>query len=478
MPGMTSIRRELKPLLALAAPLILAELGWNAMSVVDTVLVGRLPHSSVPMGAAAIAQVMFNVCTFGAGGVLLGLDSLISQAFGARDIAEANRWLQHGLVLAMLVAGGLMALFFAGPYLLHFLPMDAEVRRQAIPAMQGLSWGALPLLLYFTLRRYLQAAHHARPIAFALVSANLVNAAGDWLLIYPHVLRWPHTLRLGSHTLALAGYGVAGSSWSTSFARFYMMLCLVVAVLWADHRHNYGLRTTRFRIEGQHMRRLLKLGSPAAAQVFVEVGIFGLASSIIATFGSLPLAGHEVALQCAATTFMVPFAISAATAVRVGHAIGRLRAHADGTASTAPQDAPAAAGWAGVLAGGGFMLLCAVAFFTFPRPIARFFTPDEGVIHAAIPLLGIAACFQFFDGLQTTLTGALRGAGNTSAPFFTQLVCFWFVAAPLGALLAYHFHMAAAGVWMGLAIALAGAAMVMIYVWWRTTKKAAWLGLP
>jgi MATE family multidrug resistance protein len=459
----SSLRRELKPLLALAAPLILAELGWNAMSVVDTVLVGRLPHSSVPMGAAAIAQVMFNVCTFGAGGVLLGLDTLISQAFGAREIAEANRWLQHGLVLATLVAAGLMALFFAGPYLLHFLPMDAEVRRQAIPAMQGLSWGALPLLLYFTLRRYLQAAHHARPIAFALVSANLVNAAGDWLLIFPH------SFHIGSRVVNLAGWGVAGSSWSTSFSRFYMMLCLAAALLWADHRHGYGLRATRFRIEGQHMRRLLKLGSPAAAQVFVEVGIFGLASAIIATFGPLPLAGHEVALQCAATTFMVPFAISSATAVRVGHGIGRLRAQP----AVAPRDAPAAAGWAGVLAGGSFMLLCAVMFFTFPRQIARCFTPDQGVIHAAVPLLAIAACFQFFDGLQTTLTGALRGAGNTSAPFLTQLICFWVVAAPLGALLAFHFHMAAAGVWMGLAIALAGAAMVMTFVWWQTTRRLA-----
>lgn len=466
MLRISSIRRELPPLLALATPLILAELGWNAMSVVDTVLVGRLPHSSVPMGAAAIAQVMFNVCTFGAGGVLLGLDTLISQAFGAREIREANRWLAHGLVLATLVAAGLMALFLAGPPLLRHIPMDAEVRRQAIPAMRGLSWGALPLLLYFTLRRYLQAAHHARPIAFALVSANLVNAAGDWLLIFPH------SFHMGARLVVLPGWGVEGSSWATSFARLYLMLCLAIAVLWADHRHGYGLRAGlgtggRLRIEAQHMRKLLQLGAPAAAQVFVEVGIFGLASSIIASFGPLPLAGHEVALQCAATTFMVPFAISSATAVRVGHAIGRLRAQP----GIAPKDAAAAAGWAGVLAGGAFMLLCAVAFFTAPTAIARFFTPDSGVIHAAVPLLGIAACFQFFDGLQTTLTGALRGAGNTTAPFLTQLVCFWVVAMPLGALLAFHFHMAAAGVWMGLAIALAGAAVVMTYVWWQTTRR-------
>ena len=464
MVRISSLRRELRPLLALATPLILGELGWITMGLVDTILVGRLPHSSIPLGAAAIAQVMFNVCTFGAGGVLLGLDTLISQAFGAREVPEANRWLVHGLALATAVAALLTALFLAGPPLLRLLPMDPEVRAQAIPAMRGLSWGCLPLLLYFTLKRYLQAAHHGRPIAFALVSANLVNLAGDWLLIFSH------TVRIGARTVTLGGYGVTGSSWATSFARLYLMLCLVAAVVWADRRHGYGLlSTTRLRIEAQHMRRLVQLGAPAAAQVLVEVGIFGLASAIIATFGPLPLAGHEVALECSATTFMVPFAISAATAVRVGHAIGRLRVDPD-----TPRDAPAAAGWAGVLAGGSFMLLCAIAFFTIPARIARLFTPDPGVIAAAVPLLLFAACFQFFDGLQTTLTGALRGAGNTSAPFLTQLVCFWFVAMPLGALLAFHFRLGAVGVWAGLAIALAGAAVVMLRVWHNTTVRAAW----
>jgi MATE family multidrug resistance protein len=208
--------------------------------------------------------------------------------------------------------------------------------------------------------------------------------------------------------------------------------------------------------------------------VFVEVAIFGLASSIIATFGPLPLAGHEVALQCAATTFMVPFAISAATSVRVGHAIGRLRARP----GEAPEDGPAAAGWAGVMAGGGFMLLCAIVFFTFPEHIARLFTPDRGVIAAAVPLLAIAAGFQFFDGLQTTLTGALRGAGNTTAPFVTQLICFWAIAMPLGAGLAFGLHLGAVGVWTGLASGLGLAALVLLAVWHRTTQRAAWRESP
>ena len=477
---MTDIRSELPPLLRLALPLIFAELGWMSMSVVDTILVGRLPHSAIAMAAASLAQVLFNVLAFAAGGVLLGLDTVLSQAFGAKEIPSANRWLLHGLVLAVALSAILTGLFLTGPSLLSLLPVDRQVLAGAIPALTGLTWGILPLLLYFSLRRYLQAAHHGRPIAFALISANLINLAADWLLIFGHSFHIFHT------TLSIPAYGVTGSSWATSFSRVYLMAVLLVALLLADRKHHYGLLAT-FRtkatrsLDPARFRRLLQLGSPAGAQIFVEIAIFALVTTLIATFGPLPLAGHEVALQCASTTFMVPFAISSATAVRVGHAIGRNRAAADlnaqqiHTESTTPSTlkppaSPSAAGWCGVAAGGSAMLLAALVFLLIPARIARLFTPDPAVIAAAVPLLLIAAGFQFFDGLQITLTGALRGAGNTTAPLYTQLVCFWLVAMPLGCTLAFHDKLGAAGLWLGLLIALTGAALALLIVWIRTTR--------
>lgn len=461
---LAEIRQELPPLLRLAAPLIAGELGWMAMSVVDTSMVGRLPHSAVPMAAAALSQVLFNTFTFGVGGVLLDLDTLLSQSFGARDLQAANRWMLHGLVLACGLAAALLAIFNAGPLALNHMPVDRAVLAQAVPALQGLNWGVLPLLLYFTLRRYLQAAHHAKPIAFALVSANLVNFAGDWLLIYGH--DW----RLAAHSIVLPAYGVVGSAWSTSFSRLYLMAVLLVAVLRADRRHSYGLRAsirskTSRRIELQHLRQLFRLGAPAGAQIFVEIAVFAAVTSLIATLGPLPLAGHEVALQCASTTFMVPFAISAATAVRVGHALGRARA------GNAEPEAAAAAGWSGILAGAAFMLFAAIVFLTLPGVLARIFTPNRAVIAAAVPLLLVAAGFQFFDGIQITVTGALRGAGNTTAPFFTHLVCYWLLGMPLGILLAFHAHLGAAGLWLGLLIALTGAAVVLLTVWTRVSRR-------
>jgi MATE family multidrug resistance protein len=460
---LNDFRTELPPLVHLALPLIAGELGWVAMSLVDTIMLGHLPDSALAMSAAALAQVIFNTFCFGVGGVLLGLDTLISQALGAKEQAEANRWLLHGLVMAVALAALLIAIFALAPVLLLHLPADRAILVEAVPAMQGLNYGTLPLLLYFTLRRYLQAAHHGRPIAFALISANLVNAAADWLLIFGH--RW----QIAGHRIAIPAFGVVGSSWATSFARLYLMLVLLAALVWADRRHGYGIRADlrlpiSRRIEYQHMRRLFLLGAPAGASIFVEIAIFALVTSLIATFGQLQLAGHEVALQCASTTFMVPFAISAATSVRVGHAIGRMRTGAATAANVV------AAGWSGVGAGAAFMLCSSVLLLTVPAQIARLFTPNHAIIAAAVPLLLVAAGFQFFDGIQITATGALRGAGNTHAPFLTLLVCYWFVGMPLGILLGFHEKLGAAGLWLGLLIALTCGAFVLCFLWRRTTR--------
>lgn len=460
----STIRAEFAPLFRLAAPLIAGELGWNAMSIVDTVMVGRLPHSAIAMSAASIAQVLFNVFVFGVGGVLLSLDTLISQAFGARQIEEANRWLVHGLVMAVALSALLVTFFLGGPAILQHLPIDSAIRDQAIPAMNGLDYGVLPLMLYFALRRYLQAAHHTRPIAFALISANLINAAGDWLLIFGHAFH------LGTHTLAISSFGVVGSSWSTSFSRLYLMLCLLVALILADRKHGYGVTATSRRIELQHLRRLVQIGAPVAFSILAEIGIFALVTSLIATLGPLPLAGHEVALQCASTSFMVPFAISAATAVRVGHALGRLRTNLTPEEQALAIHAPSAAGWAGICAGALTMLISALCFITAPAHIARLFTPDTTVIAAAVPLLLVAAGFQFFDGIQINAAGALRGAGNTTAPLYTQLICYWLVGMPLGLWLGLHQHLGATGLWLGLLTALTVAALALMWVWHKTTQ--------
>jgi len=442
----TEAPSQVRSVLLLALPLILAEVGWMFMAVVDTIMVGHLPHPAITISAAALAQVLYNTLAFGIGGILLGLDTYLSQSHGAGKLEDANRWFLHGLVLALLLSALLMSIIAAAPLLLAYLPVDPVIRTQAIAFLHALNLGTPALLLAMTFRRYLQAFNHVRPIAITLVTANLVNVLGDWLLLFPH-------------RFTLPGHGVAGAALSTAIARSYMAACFLVAIVHLNRKHRYGLATTPRHFSRLRLTRLALLGAPVGAQIFVEIAIFAAVTALIGTLGPLPLAGHEIALNCASITFMVPFAISAAAAVRVGQAIGR----------GAPREA-ARAGWTSIFLGGGFMLCASGVLVTIPHIIAHAFTTDPAVIAAAVPLLLVAAAFQFFDGLQVTASGALRGAGNTHAGLIVQLIGYWVVGIPVGLLLAYRAHLGAVGLWAGLCVALMIAGIALLITWSRAAR--------
>jgi multidrug resistance protein, MATE family len=466
-----SIRREIAPMLRLALPLVLAELGWMSMGVVDTVMVGHLPHPAVTISAAALGQVLYNTLAFGIGGVLLGLDTYISQAHGAGEWNDANRWLLSGVVLAAGLSAVLMGMVWVAPIAMARIPIGGgeagrDVMGQAVSFLGALNWGTLPLFLYMTFRRYLQAFNHVRPIAAAVVSANVVNAGLDWLLLFGH--RWS----VAGHSVGIAAYGVVGAAWSTALARVYLAAFVGTAVWWVDRRHGYGLRaglamrgepgedSGTAALDWTRVRMLVRLGAPVGGQIFVEIAIFAAVTAMIGTMGPVPLAGHEIALNCVSFTFMVPFAISAAASVRVGQAVGR----GDGVGA-------AAAGWTAIGFGAGFMLCMSAVLVSMPDRIANGFTHDPVVIAAAVPLLLVGAAFQFFDGVQVTATGALRGAGNTHAGLYVQLVGYWVVGLPLGLWLGFGRKMGAVGLWIGLCAGLMIAGVALISVWGRTVRQ-------
>jgi MATE family multidrug resistance protein len=454
-----SIRREISPMLHLALPLVLAEVGWMAMGVVDTVMVGHLPHPALTISAAALAQVAYNTLAFGIGGVLLGLDTYLSQAHGAGEVDDANQWMLNGVVLTVALSALLTGTVALLPRAMLLLPIDRGVIAASIPFLRALNWGTLPLFLYMALRRYLQAFNHVRPIAVALVTANLVNVAGDWLLLYPH--RWA----VAGRVWTTAGYGVAGAAMSTSFARLYLMLFVLAGVWWLDRRHGYGLRAMRRTLGWNRIRRLAVLGAPVGGQIFVEISIFAAVTALIGTLGPAPLAGHEIALNCVSFTFMVPFAISAAATVRVGQAIGR------GTPTEA-----AAAGWTAIGFSTAFMLCMSALLVAIPHRIAAGFTGDAVVIAAAVPLLMVGAAFQLFDGLQITATGALRGLGDTRSGLIVQLIGYWVFGLPLGLLLGFRRGMGATGLWLGLCAGLVIAGIALLSVWRRASSIACECG--
>ncbi len=446
MIRMHTVWAEFRPTLRLALPLVLAELGWMSMAIVDTMMVGRLPDSATAIGAVSIGSNLFHVLAFFGGGLLIGLDTLVSQAFGAGRREDCHRSLVNSIYLSLAMTPFLMApVWFFGPLLAAFR-IDSRVAALAIPYAKALAVGLLPLLLYFAVRRCIQAMNLVRPVAFALISANLINLAGNWILIYG---KW-----------GAPAMGVVGSGWSTAIARLYMAAVLVVYLLWYDHKHRTELLKTPVELDLRRIKRLLALGFPAAVQITLEIAVFAFATALIGRLGAVALASHQIALNTVALTYMVPLGVSSAAAVRVGQALGRK--DVSGAAD---------AGGTAIFLGAGFMSLAAIVLIVFPRWIARMYTPDQTVIRSAVLLLAAGAAFQLFDGIQTVATGALRGTGDTRTPMLCHFSAYWLIGLPLGVYLCFRRGWGALGLWIGLSLALILIGCVLLFVWQKTVRR-------
>ncbi len=440
----SSLGAQLRTLLKLAIPVVLSELGWMGMSVVDTIMVGHL--GAVAIGAVGLANACYYSPALLGIGVLLGLDTRVAQSFGARDFDECHRWLAQGFYIACLYAPICMAFVWLTPLFFPLLHVNAAVHADTAAYLRLLNWGTLPLLVYAGFRRYLQGVGKVRPVMFALVSANLVNWAGNWALIYGH--------------LGLPAMGLRGSALSTCIARIYMAALLIYAAWKNEHHRGHGLFEHWPGIQWQRIRNLLSLGLPSACQIVLEVGAFGAATIMAGSLTPDALAAHQIVLNWASLTFMVPLGVSAAAAVSVGHAVGAQRL----------RDARRL-GWLGILCGAAFMSLTAGFFVLLPLPILHVYTYDPAVLKAGIPLLGLAAAFQVFDGVQAVATGALRGLGETQTPMLANLVGYWFFGLPLGYLLCFNQHWGVRGLWAGLTAALILTACIVLITWQRRSRQ-------
>lgn len=437
------LRSELGPMLRLAGPVVLAEIGWVMMGIVDTIMVGRL--GPVEIGAVGLGSVLFMALSAFGMGLLLGLDTLVSQAFGARRLDECHRWLLHGLALSILIAVPMTTLAWALTASLDYWGFDPQVLELTRPYLAIVTWSLLPLLLYASFRRYLQALGIVAPMTFALISANVVNVAANWALIFGN--------------LGLPELGVNGAAWATLVSRVYLAVFLFAIVLVYDVRHQVRLSQVSWRIEPGRLRRLAVLGFPAASHVTLELGVFAAVGALAARLDAVSLASHQIILNIASFTFMVPLGMASAGAVRVGHAVGR-------------HDAPGAsgAGWTALLLGIAFMLASSATFLAVPGPLLRLFTESAAVIALGTQLLAVAALFQPFDGAQGVATGVLRGVGDTRTPMIVNLAAHWLLGLPAGYLLCFHFGLGVIGLWAGLALGLMTVGIVLLVVWRRRER--------
>src|SRR5476649_245757 len=334
MSLIANLRRELRPMLRLAAPLAVAELAWMAMGFVDIVMAGPL----------------------------------VAQAFGAGNLRDCRRTLINGLWLGMGLAPVLAMVLRLMIPLLRSTGTNPRVLVLLVPYLTALLWGILPLMFYAAVRRYLQAMNIVRPLTFVAISANLVNIVGDWALMYGH--------------LGARARGLAGSGWSTSIARGYIAAVLLGVVVWQERKAGNLLFHMSWKPDFNRLRRLVGLGLPSAVQILIEGAVFGVVTVLAARLDEVSLAAHSIAVNVVSTTYMVPLGISSAAAVRVGQAFGRRDQHG-----------VAIAGWTALLLSGLFMGGAGLALAVAPGWIVRIYTRDAAVIRVGAVLLQIAALF-------------------------------------------------------------------------------------
>lgn len=416
-----------------------------AMTTVDTIMVGPLGPAAI--GALGVSNSAFySIAVFGMG-LLLGLDTLVSQAHGAGDKGDTHHSLSQGVYAAFFIALPLTVIFLYLPAIFRAFGINPEVSALAELFVRTLNWSTLPLLLYGAFRRYLQGIGHVRPVMFVLVSANLVNWFFNWLLIQGH---W-----------GFPALGVTGSALSTCLARVYMAGWLLFFIWYFERGTEPGLRSLIRPPDPARLLKLLRLGLPAATQILLEIGAFGAAAMLAGRLAPAALAAHQIALNCASVTFMVPLGIASASAVSVGQAIGKkhpLQARGNG--------------FIGIGLACVFMACAAVAFVSMPRQIISLYTNNSRVLELGIKLLAIAAVFQLFDGIQTVATGALRGLGETRMPMIVNFCGYWLLGLPVGYVLCFQRGFGIAGLWWGLTMALILISLVLLFEWHRKSSRA------
>ena len=430
-------------MLALATPVVMAELGWVTMGIVDTIMVGGLGPDAI--GAVGLASMLFFAVAVFAMGLLLGLDPLVAQAFGARRVDECHRWLVDWMWLSVLITLPMVAVVFGMNATLGRWGLPPGVLLLTRPYLAILTWSLPALLFYVAFRRYLQAMNVVRPVMFALVAANIVNAGANWILINGH--------------FGAPAMGVRGSAYATLVARIFMAGWLLIVIIRHEAHVTPRLGETPMGIDFARLRRLFVLGFPAAGQSVLEVGVFAAATALAGRVSANALAAHQIALNLAAFTFMVPLGVASAAAVRVGQAVGRR-----------DQPGAASAGWTAIAIGVGFMSTAAIVFLALPRALIRLFTDDAAVLEIGVTLLFVAAVFQLFDGLQGVTTGALRGLADTRTAMLWNLAGHWAVGLPLGYLLCFRWGLGVVGLWWGLSVGLMICGVALLLVW---VKEAA-----
>jgi multidrug resistance protein, MATE family len=437
---MRRLAAELRELLRLAIPIAAAQAGIALMGIVDTAVVGRL--GAAALGAVGLANGLFLAAGIAGIGVVMGLDPLIAQAFGANDRLRARALAWQGLWLALLVSAVLAGPIAVSARIIDGLAVEPEVARGAKAFLWWRLPGLFPMLLFVALRSYLQGAGRVRALVVATVVANVCNFLLDVLLVFggANLPAWTGPLRL------VPAMGPAGSGFATSLCSVAQALVLLAAA----RTLRDGGRAKR-KPDARDLRAATRIGIPIGLQMGAEVGVFALVGIFASRLGQMSIAAHQVAISLASFTFCAAIGIGNAGSVRVGWAIGA------GDSRGARR-----AGLVAFGAGATIMTASAIGFWLAPEALASLLTDRPDVIAVSAPLIAVAAAFQISDGVQGVGAGVLRGAGDTRFAFVANLFGHYAIGLPVAVALGLWVQRSVIGLWWGLCAGLTAVAAALL----------------
>jgi multidrug resistance protein, MATE family len=431
---LAEIRQEAREILLLGGPAIASQLAQIAGGFADTVMAGRL--GSRELAAVALgSSIWIPILVLGLG-TLMSVAPTVAHCFGAGQFPEAGRQVRQGLWLSLAVGLLLFLATRASVSLLAMFHVDPGIAPTTAEFLKAVSWGIPAFAATTVLRNFSDAVSMTRASMVASLVGLAVNVAGNWLFMYG---------KLGLPRLGAVGCGVA-----TAISQWVVLAAMIA---WIASRPCYRRFEAFARFDPPDLKtlaRLLRLGLPIGACLFMEVSLFAAVALLMGHLGSNAVAGHQIALNVASVTFMVPLGISVAITTRVGQAMGR-----DNLREARR------AGLVGCLLSLGFMALCAILMSVFPRQIAGIYTGDEKVQSAAVGLLYMAAVFQVFDGMQVSGAGALRGMKDTAVPMAITFLAYWVLGLPIGYWLGIVQNRGPQSLWLGLIAGLMAAALLL-----------------
>ena len=442
-PGPAPWRAEVAATASLAAPLVGGQVAHVGLNFIDTLMAGRIGPAE--LAAVALGSSVWSAVGLFTMGVLMAVPPSVAQLVGGdrrERIAPLIRqafWMALGLsVVTIAVAANLRPL-------LEALDVEPEIVPTVVGYPRALAWGIPALCGYLILRFLSEGLGSSRPTLYFGWIGLPVNIFANWVLMYGH--------------FGVPELGAVGCGYATAIVWWAQFGGIALYIARGSRYRGLGLFAQLEPPDARRIRELLGIGLPVGVALFIEGSLFSVVALLIGTLGTEAVAGHQVAINFAALTFMVPLGISMAITVRVGFAVGR------GDRAGARRAAFVGAG----LALTSQVISASVMVF-LPRHVARIYTDDPAVIAIAVSLLLLAAIFQISDGIQVSAAGALRGLKDTRRPMLITVVAYWLVGLPVGWILGFRVGMGAEGMWIGLIAGLSVAALLLAVRFQRLTS--------